>query len=166
MARSKYRTHNEKVGKDITDDLARFLSEQTASFVINLREELEQATPKDTGHGAINWLIRRRASGKEYGDRSDFPQFNPAERNYNQPTLSDNDTGVSIARGFDIRKGRGNLTVFNNVDYVTEINEGTHPAQQEDWIGNKKTVARLRGYIGFIEDVEKTVSRVEGKHGF
>lgn len=162
MARSSYRTHNQKVGKEITADLAKFLSEQTANFVIDLREELEQATPKDTKHGAINWLIRRRASSKEYGKRSYFPAH-ADKREYNQPTLSDNDSGVSIAKSFDIRKGAGNLTVFNNVDYVTEINEGTHPAQQSDWNGNKKTIARLREEIGFID---KAISRVEGKHGF
>ena len=161
MSRSSYRTHNQKIGKDITDDVAKFLSEQTANFVIDLREELEQATPKDTKHGAINWLIRKRASGKEYGKRSYFPAH-ADRREYDQPTLSDNDNGVSIAKSFDIRKGAGNLTVFNNVDYITEINEGTHPAQQSAWNGDKKTVSRLRGYIGFIE---RAVSRVEGKHG-
>lgn len=162
MSMSRYRTHNQKVSKDISDDLAKFLSEQTANFVIDLREELENNTPKDTKHGAINWLIRKRASSKEYGERSDFPEFNPEERKYNQPQLTPNETGETIAVDFDIRKGTGNLTVFNNVDYVTEINEGTHPAQQEDWIGSKATVAELRTYIGFIE---RAVSRVEGKYG-
>lgn len=162
MARSSYRTHNQKVSSDIADDVAKFLSEQTANFVIDLRNELENETVKDTTHGAINWLIRKRASGKEYGKRSYFPAH-ADKREYNQPTLSDTDSGVSIAENFDIRKGNGNLTVFNNVDYVVDINEGTHPAQQSDWNGSKSTVSRLRGEIGFIE---KTLSRVEGKHGF
>lgn len=162
MARSSYRTHNEKVGKDIADDIAIFINKKVSDFVIDMRNSLEDATPKDTTHGATNWLIRKRASNKEYGKRSYFPAH-ADRREYNQPTLSDAESGVSIAESFDIRKGAGNLTVFNNVDYITEINEGTHPAQQSSWNGSKATVSRLRGEIGFIE---KTISRVEGKHGF
>ena len=162
MARSRYRTHNQKVGKDIADDIAKFINEKTANFVIELRDELEKETVKDTTHGAINWLIRKKASGKEYGKRSYFPAHSD-RREYNQPTLSPNETGEMIAVDFDIRKGDDNLTVFNNVDYVTEINEGTHPAQQSKWNGDKTTISRLRGEIGFIE---RTISKVEGKYGF
>lgn len=162
MARSSYRTHNQKISKDIADDIAVYINKKVSDFVIDMRESLEQATPKDTTHGAINWLIRKRAGKKEYGKRSYFPAH-ADRREYNQPTLSDAESGVSIAESFDIRKGAGNLTVFNNVDYITEINEGTHPAQQSNWNGSKATISRLRGEIGFIE---KTISRVEGKHGF
>lgn len=156
----RYRTHNKKTSEEIVDDIAKFVSEKTADFIIDLRNELEAETPKDTEHGAINWLIRKRAGTKEYGKRSPFPApIN--KRNYNQPNLSPVETGEMIAVDFDIRDGNGNLTVFNNVDYVAEINSGTHPAQQPNW--SKNGASSLIADIGFIE---KTISKVEGKHGF
>ena len=153
----RYRTHNEKVSKAITEDAAAFLSAEISDFVIELRNELEEATPVDTGHGALNWLIRKSASNKEYGKRSFFPAHKE-KRNYNQPTLTPIESGEDIAKNFDIRQGRGNLTVFNNVDYIIDINEGTHVVQSSKWRKPK-----LRDKIGFIE---KTIARVEGKYGF
>lgn len=160
MSRVVASRHNREISKEIIDDMAMYVSKDIGNFMIELREELENETPQDTKHGAINWLIRKRLSNKEYGQRSFFPAHSD-RRNYNQPQLSDNDTGYLIAESFDIRKGNGNLVLFNNVDYIGEINEGSHPAQQSSW-RNKATIKRLLSYVGFIE---KTVAMVEGKYG-
>lgn len=149
---------NKEVSDSITREIAKEISADIGYFMIDLRNALEDATPKETRHGAINWLIRKGVARKEYGERSMFPSKKPS-RHYNQPMLSDSDTGIKVAENFDILSGRGMLVLTNTVDYITELNDGTSPFQDFKF---GDLALKLEEHIGFIE---KTIADVEGKHG-
>lgn len=155
--------HNRSMSKEIVDDIARTVSEDIANFMIELRDELEKATPVDTTHGSINWLIRKRVSNIEYGERPVFPSP-PDDRPYDQPTMTIQMQGVTTAVDYDIREGNGQLVVFNNADYLGWINGYSHPAQftWEDRNGKERKPSRLVEYVGFIDN---TIAKVEGKYG-
>lgn len=166
MARSEIRKHNRKIGEDITADIAKTISEDIADFVIELRDELEKATPKNSTHASINWLIRKQPNNQEYGERPDFPEF-PEIEEHPQPNMDERALGITIAVDFDIMKDkRKNLVVFNNVPYVSQINAGTHPAQRK-WVDKYREEhnpsTQLLGAIDFIEITRR---KVADKHGF
>lgn len=139
----------------IVNEITELYNDEVSSLAIDLRNELEMETPVDTTHASINWLIRQSPRRKEYGQRPELGGDRPP-----QPTLNEAQTGEAIAKKYDIRKNRYGLSVVNYVPYLEEINEGTHPAQQDTWEG--KNPNPLRHKIGFVE---KAIEKVKRKHG-
>lgn len=126
------------------------VNQQVANYITKLRNRLQIATPKDTKHGAINWLIRKYDVRKEYGDRPKLGQ-KKEKRPYNQPILSNSQTGEHNVIKFDItKKTDSNIKIINNVPYVYFINEGisvipTHI--QYEWFV-KNTVNTVNAELG------------------
>lgn len=133
----RYKTqikHLEKVKKNLTEDIKGYANEVVARFANKLADELSEATPKDTTHASINWIVRKDGSrGEEYGEPTTNWKRPP------QPTreaLGARRTGRFSTRSTTVQ-------VMNVVPYVKAINDGTHPYQYP----------KLSDSQGFVDDI-------------
>lgn len=137
-----------KVFESIADDIAEEFNAGVREFALGLREELQAATPIDTGHAENNWIIRKAARPTEYGERPHW-RSRPL-----QPELDEDEIGITKVKEYDVRIHRNKLSIVNYVPYLWAFNQGTHPSQ-----------VNYERYLDRIGFVEKAATIAEHKYG-
>lgn len=99
--------------------LTQFTSRQIADLAVDTTESLHDATPKDTGWAAANWIPSIGSPAITNAGRLSNPTPRDAAAARRQQL-----SVLSRFKSYNVRSGK-DLVVTNNVPYISLLNAGT-----------------------------------------